>query len=222
MVARLMAAGRDHLGLRRQVFFVGTGGYDSHDGLGTKHPLLLRSLDESLTSFHDAVDLMGARDQVTSFTASDFSRTLSANGDGSDHGWGGHQLVLGGAVHGNRVVGTLPTTALDGADSFKRGDLVPTTSVDQYAATFAKWMGAGSSELDAVVPNIGRFASDDLELFRTQPDPDGGGGTGGNGGGGGTGGSGGGGGGTPQPDGAISDSTDDGGLQPARRIAAPD
>ncbi len=172
MVARLMAAGRDHLGLRRQVFFVGTGGYDNHNDLGSAHPGLLRYLDESITSFHSAADLMGARDQVTSFTSSDFSRTLSTNGDGSDHGWGGHQIVVGGAVRGNRVVGTLPTTALDGPDSFGRGDLVPTTSVDQYAATFARWMGAGASELDAVVPNIGRFATSDLQLFESETEPD--------------------------------------------------
>ncbi|MEM1334644.1 MAG: DUF1501 domain-containing protein, partial [Actinomycetota bacterium] len=147
MVARLIAAGRDVLGLRRQVFFVGLGGFDNHDGLVAEHRPLLSALDSGLAGFHAAMTAMGAGDQVTSFTASDFGRTLVSNGDGTDHGWGGHHLVIGGAVAGNEVYGDVPVTADDGPDDVGRGRLLPTVSVDQYASTFAGWMGAGSSEL---------------------------------------------------------------------------
>ncbi|MFN3255881.1 MAG: DUF1501 domain-containing protein [Ilumatobacter sp.] len=162
MVAKLIAAGRDTLGIKRQVFFVAMGGFDNHNGLTTRHPLLLAGLDGGVASFYRATQLLGAADSVTTFTASDFGRTLVSNGDGSDHGWGGHHLVVGGSVRGRRVFGSVPTIADDGPDDVGRGRLLPTTSVDQYAATLASWMGAGTSELRAVVPNITNYAVTDL------------------------------------------------------------
>ncbi len=169
MVAKLMAAGRDSLGVRRQVFFVSMGGFDNHNGLLQRHPELLAGLSGSLTAFHRATQRIGISENVTTFTASDFGRTLTSNGDGSDHGWGGHHLVMGGSVRGKRVYGTVPAIADDGPDDVGRGRLLPTTSVDQYASTLARWMGAGSSELDAVVPNIGNYSVKDLGFLR-EPD----------------------------------------------------
>lgn len=166
MVARLIAAGRDTLGVKRQVFFVSMGGFDNHSGLISNHRPLLEAIDGALTSFHAATKLLGLERNVTTFTASDFGRTLAGNGDGSDHGWGGHHVVVGGSVNGRRVFGTMPEIAIDGPDDVGRGRLLPTTSVDQYAATLARWMGAGSSELSAVVPNIGNFDSSDLGFLR--------------------------------------------------------
>ena len=166
MVAKLIAAGRDTLGLRRQVFFVSMGGFDNHSGLAVRHPQLLTGLNGSLNAFHRATQQMDVADNVATFTASDFGRTLTSNGDGSDHGWGGHHLVMGGSVRGKRVYGTVPTIADDGPDDVGRGRLLPTTSVDQYASTMASWMGAGSSELSAVVPNIGNYSVTNLGFLR--------------------------------------------------------
>lgn len=171
MVARLISAGRTELGLRRQVFFVGLGGFDNHDGLVDRHRPLLSAIDSGLAGFHSAMQAIGAGDEVTSFTASDFGRTLVSNGDGTDHGWGGHHLVVGGSVNGNRVYGAVPTMADDGPDDVGRGRLLPTTSVDQYAATFASWMGAGSSELDAIVPNLSNYSVRDLGFLRPPGTP---------------------------------------------------
>ncbi|MFK8024690.1 MAG: DUF1501 domain-containing protein [Ilumatobacter sp.] len=170
MVAKLIAAGRDQLGLKRQVFFVSIGGFDNHNGLAREHPALLRAIDSSLAGFHAASTSLGAADQVTTFTASDFGRTLTSNGDGTDHGWGGHHLVMGGAVRGNRVYGSVPVIAEDGPDDVGRGRLLPSTSVDQYAATIATWMGAGSSELSAVVPNIDNYAVQNLGFLTGSAD----------------------------------------------------
>jgi uncharacterized protein (DUF1501 family) len=167
MVAKLIAAGRDTLGLKRQVFFVAMGGFDNHSGLAARHPELLAGLNGALSQFYRMTQDMAVAENVTSFTASDFGRTLTSNGDGSDHGWGGHHIVMGGSVRGKRVFGEVPVIADDGPDDVGRGRLLPTTSVDQYAATFASWMGAGSSELGAIVPNLGNYDIADLGFLRT-------------------------------------------------------
>ncbi len=165
IVARLILAGRDALGLRRQVFFVGLGGFDNHSRLVEEHRPLLESLDIGLSGFHSAMRAVGAGDAVTSFTASDFGRSLVSNGDGTDHGWGAHHLVVGGAVAGNRVVGALPVVADDGPDDVGRGRLLPAVSVDQYAATFARWLGVAESDVGLVAPHIDAFTQRDLALF---------------------------------------------------------
>ncbi|MGQ0529454.1 MAG: DUF1501 domain-containing protein [Panacagrimonas sp.] len=161
MVARLISV-RQRLGLQRQVFFVSMGGYDTHDDQLVDHPLLLGQLSAALTAFHDATLELGVASQVTSFTMSDFGRTLRTNGDGSDHAWGSQAFVVGGAVAGGRLYGTFPSLAINGPDDVGSGRLIPTTSWDQYGATLGRWLGASNSDLDLVFPNLGRFASRDL------------------------------------------------------------
>ncbi len=165
MVARLISA-RQALGAQRQVFFVSLGGFDLHDFLVDQHPGLLAQVGGALKSFYDATVELGVSHQVTAFTASDFGRTFSSNGDGSDHGWGSHHLVLGGAVAGGRFHGSLPQLALNGPDDVGQGRLLPTTAVDQLAATLARWMGVSESNLPLVAPHIGNYTQRDLGLFR--------------------------------------------------------
>lgn len=161
MVARMIAA-RGALGQRRQMFFVQQGGYDFHDNLLTDQAARLRELGDAMAAFYQATAALGVANQVTTFTASDFGRALQHNGRGSDHGWGGHHFVMGGAVQGNRVYGQFPTVALNGPEDSGRGALIPTTSVDEYTATLARWFGVSLSNLPVVLPNIGRFPSRDL------------------------------------------------------------
>jgi uncharacterized protein (DUF1501 family) len=161
MVARMIAA-RNGLGQRRQMFFVQQGGYDFHDNLLTDQGNKLRELGDAMAAFYQATASLGVANQVTTFTASDFGRGLQHNGRGSDHGWGGHHFVMGGAVQGNRVYGQFPTVALNGPEDAGQGRLIPTTSVDEYVATLARWFGVSLSNLPLVLPNIGRFASRDL------------------------------------------------------------
>jgi len=168
MVARLVNA-QSQLGLKRQVFFVRTGGFDLHDNqvvLGNTvsgaHTNLIRDISQSLNAFYNALSSIGAQNQVTAFTASDFGRTYNTNGDGSDHGWGSHHLVLGGAVNGGDIYGRMPTFAINGPDDTGLGRWIPTTSVDEYSATLAKWFGVSAGDLPIVLPNLGRFAKPDL------------------------------------------------------------
>lgn len=164
MVARMIAA-RGALGQRRQMFFVQQGGYDFHDNLLTDQGNRLRELGDAMAAFYQATASMGVAQQVTTFTASDFGRGLQHNGRGSDHGWGGHHFVMGGAVQGNRVYGQFPTVALNGPEDAGQGRLIPTTSVDEYAATLSRWFGVSLSNLPTVLPNIGRFPSRDLAFL---------------------------------------------------------
>jgi len=156
MVARLIAV-RNQLGHRRQIYFVTQGGYDTHGDLN-QQPLLLQKLDEALVGFHRATVALGVENQVTTFTASDFGRRLATNGGGSDHGWGGHHFVIGGAVRGGDVYGRYPAIQQNGPDDWREGTLIPTTSVDQYGATLARWMGVAAADLPVVFPNIARFS----------------------------------------------------------------
>lgn len=160
-VARLIGA-RDDLSMERQIFFVAAGGFDSHDDQLLNQPGLLENVSLAMTAFYDAMVELGTSDRVTAFTQSDFSRTLTSNGDGTDHGWGGVQLVIGDAVAGQRMYGTYPDLALDGPDDVGGGRLIPTTSSDQYAATIAKWFGIPDVDLDLVAPNLANFTTRDL------------------------------------------------------------
>jgi uncharacterized protein (DUF1501 family) len=164
MVARMIAA-RAPLQAQRQVFFVSLGGFDTHDFLPDQHPELLAHVAGALKSFHDATVELNVASQVTAFTASDFGRTLTSNGDGSDHGWGSHHFVIGGAVAGGRFHGSLPSVTVNGPDDVGQGRLLPTTAVDQLAATLAGWMGVSDSNLALVVPNIGNYSQRRLALF---------------------------------------------------------
>lgn len=164
IVARSIAA-RQALGVNRQVFFVTMGGYDHHDNLIGGHNTLLGQLDFAMDAFYQATAEMGIADKVTLFTASDFGRTLSSNGDGSDHGWGGHHFVLGGNVKGGRHYGVAPEVSTTAPTQVGQGRLLPTLSVDQYGATLSSWFGAGSSEMSALFPNIGNFSGTNLGFF---------------------------------------------------------
>ena len=161
MVARLIAA-RNALGTKRQVFMVSLGGFDLHDDLTANHPTLLTAVGSALNAFYSATVELGVANQVTTFTASDFGRTLSINGDGSDHGWGGHHFIVGGAVKGRQIYGKVPTVAVNGPDDVGQGRLLPTTAVDQFAATLATWFGVSDSELPLVLPNIGAFTTKNI------------------------------------------------------------
>ncbi|HSY18718.1 MAG TPA: DUF1501 domain-containing protein, partial [Candidatus Acidoferrales bacterium] len=178
MVARLIDAGNravgsptNGFGMKRQIFFCQVGGYDLHSGqtnftsgnvISGAHANLLAELSQSLSTFQDAMDQLGLGNKVTAFTASDFGRTFPANGQGSDHGWGSHHLISGGAVKGGQTYGTFPTLAINGPDDTSTGRWIPTTSVDQYFATLAKWFGVDQSNLPVVFPNLSRFSPTDL------------------------------------------------------------
>ena len=161
MIARTIQI-RGTLGVRRQVFFCGMGGFDSHDNQNQDQPGLFADLSRCMNAFEAAMVELGTENMVTTFTASDFARTLTSNGDGSDHAWGGVQLVMGGSVAGKDVYGTYPSLALDGPDDIDGGRILPTTSVDEYSATLAKWLGVQSGDMPTVFPHLSRFAHPDL------------------------------------------------------------
>jgi len=171
-VAKLVH-GHGVLGSNRQLFFAGQGGYDTHgnqvsasNAAGGQHAQLLQVLAEAMACFHNAMVAIGMGNAVTLFTQSDFGRTFRPNNSlGTDHAWGNHQLVLGGAVQGGQTYGTYPSLQLGGADDVGQnswelhGRWIPTTSVDQYAATLLRWLGAGEGQLDTILPNLPNFGS---------------------------------------------------------------
>ncbi|HVR92004.1 MAG TPA: DUF1501 domain-containing protein [Novosphingobium sp.] len=161
MVAKLISVS-SQLGAKRQVFFVSTGRFDNHNEIPTLHPLLQQNVADALRAFYDTTVELGVAGQVTTFTASDFGRALSSNVDGSDHGWGSMHFMLGGAVGGGRYYGINPVIMNNGPDDIGQGRLIPTMSVDQYAATFASWFGVPASRMAEIVPNIGNYAGSAL------------------------------------------------------------
>jgi uncharacterized protein (DUF1501 family) len=179
MIARLIEAGNratanGGFGMKRQIFFCQVGGYDLHTGqtnfttnnpnnvLAGAHSNLLAELSQSFFAFQRAMEQLGLSQQVTAFTASDFSRTFPSNGEGSDHGWGSHHLIVGGAVKGGRTYGVFPALAVNGPDDTGTGRWIPTTAIDQYFATLATWFGVDNGNLATVFPNLGNFASRNL------------------------------------------------------------
>jgi uncharacterized protein (DUF1501 family) len=170
-VARMIAQ-RATLGHNRQIFFVSIGGFDTHTGQNQFQPPtpafqglagLYQQIGQALAAFYQATVNLGVADSVTTFTVTDFNRTFRPNGQGTDHAWGGHHFVLGGAVQGQRLYGAFPTLALGGSsDADSLGRWIPTTSIDQYGATIAKWFGVAPVDIAQVFPNIGRFATPDL------------------------------------------------------------
>lgn len=165
MIAHLISA-RETLGMRRQIFFVGIGDYDTHGDQVNRYPALMRELNHALSSFYQATVELGVSEQVTTFTASDFGRTLTSNGDGTDHGWGSHQMVMGDSVMGNRIFGTMPELAIGSNDDIGEGRIIPTTSIDQYAATLARWYGLSPSQVAETFPSLANFNSADLGFMR--------------------------------------------------------
>ncbi len=151
------------LGMKRQIFFAATGGFDTHGPQLGAHAGLLGGIDSAMKGFNDALTSINMQDSATTFTASDFGRTFDSNGRGSDHGWGSHHLVMGGAVKGKQIYGNFPELALGASpQDAGRGRWIPTTSVDQYGATLAKWFGVSDTDLPIVFPNINNFATADL------------------------------------------------------------
>ncbi|MGH8051331.1 MAG: DUF1501 domain-containing protein [Arenimonas sp.] len=161
MVARLIAA-REVLGHKRQIFFVSLGGFDNHDSLA-EHPDRLKIIADGMAAFYQATVALGVDQNVTTFTGSDFGRPLKSNGTGADHGWGAHHFVVGGSVRGGNVYGKFPQMVINGPDALdNQGHLLPSTSVDEYAATLANWFGVSSTDMPIVIPNIARFAQADM------------------------------------------------------------
>ena len=167
-VARLVASA-PQMGLRRQVFFVSLPGFDTHSTQNAAHADLMGQLAQALAYFDTALSNVGGSDlrgSVTTFTASDFGRSFTTNGDGTDHGWGSHHFVMGGAVRGGNIYGQYPTLGIDDT-GFSNPDmvgtaLIPTTSVDQYGATLGAWFGVSSTDLASIFPNLGNFNSANL------------------------------------------------------------
>jgi uncharacterized protein (DUF1501 family) len=160
-VARIIAA-RAGLGARRQVFFVNMNGFDTHDSQRTVHADLMARLAHGLTYFDATLSSLGGSDmskQVTLFTASDFGRTFTSNGDGTDHGWGSHHFVVGGAVKGRAIYGVFPETGVGHDRDVGSGSLLPAISVDQYGATLASWFGLSPTQIVDVFPNIRNFST---------------------------------------------------------------
>jgi uncharacterized protein (DUF1501 family) len=158
-IARLIAV-RGALGVKRQVYFASIGGFDTH-GIDQRadQAELLGNVSNSMAAFYRATVELGVANNVTAFTMSDFGRDFPANGNGgSDHGWGSHHVVVGGAVQGGKLYGTFPTLRVNGPDDTSGGRWIPTTATEQYAATFAKWFGLSNSEIATVFPTLNRFA----------------------------------------------------------------
>jgi uncharacterized protein (DUF1501 family) len=157
-VARVMA-GRTALGVTRQIFFVQLGGFDTHDTQAKRLSTLLSQLGAAFEYFDQLMITAGLSSQVTLFTVSDFGRTLTANSDGTDHGWGSHHIVAGGAVAGQNIYGQYPIVGANMANDVGAGRLIPTTAVEQYGGTLGRWMGLSDSQVREVFPNFGNFGS---------------------------------------------------------------
>lgn len=162
MILRMISA-RSSLSMKRQIFFCSVGGFDTHDNQLTNQNALLKQVSDAVADFYQGTVDLGISDKVTLFTASDFNRTYTTNGKGSDHAWGSHQFVVGGAVQGAQIYGSMPVLQASGPDDTgARGSWIPTTSVDEYSATLAKWFGVSASDMPSVLPNIRRFARPDM------------------------------------------------------------
>ncbi len=148
-----------HLGASRQIFFTTFGGWDHHDNVIGNQANMLPILSNALGEFNASLIEMGLQDQVTTFTISDFARTLTTNGNGSDHAWGGNQMIMGGAINGGTIYGTYPSLYLDGnnINLNERGRMLPTTSVDEFYAEIALWFGVSPNDLNYILPNLCNF-----------------------------------------------------------------
>ena len=151
---------RGPLSVNRQVFQAGMGGFDTHSEQTRSLPALLGQLSEAAEAFRTVMQGEGLWNDVTLFTASDFGRTLIDNGDGTDHGWGAHQFVMGGGVNGRRIYGSIPAPDLSLPQyTSQSGRLIPSVSVDEYAATLGSWFGLTDGELNGVLPNLANFGT---------------------------------------------------------------
>ena len=156
MIAKTIA-GRTGLDVTRQTFFLQLGGWDHHDDVIGNQQVMLPYVSSAVGAFYNALVQLGVQDKVTLFTASDFGRTLTSNGKGSDHAWGGNHFVVGGSVNGKTIYGSYPSLYNDNPLDVGRGRLIPTTSTDAYFAELALWLGVSKSDLPLVLPNISYF-----------------------------------------------------------------
>lgn len=164
MVAQMMSA-RNTLDVSRQTFFIGMGDFDTHGDQLRRHVLLLAQLSDALDAFYNATVELGISDKVTTFTTSDFGRTLTSNGDGTDHGWGSHQLIMGDAIKGGDIYGAFPELIIGGNQDSGEGRIIPSISMDQYAATLASWYGVPAGNYSTIFPNLHNFNDLDLGFF---------------------------------------------------------
>lgn len=157
-VARIIA-GRASLGVSRQIFYVQLGSFDTHNNQAQIHAQLLTQLGAAFEYFDGLMVGMGLSNNVTAFTISDFGRTLTCNTNGTDHGWGSHHFVVGGAVQGQDMYGQYPVVGVNQDNDVGAGRLIPTTAVEQYAGTLARWFGLSDSQIRTVFPNFANFGS---------------------------------------------------------------
>jgi len=159
---------RDVLGLPRQVFYVTLSGLDTHSDQSTDLPAKHQELSMAMAAFKKAMVELNAWNDVTAFTMSDFGRTLTANGNGTDHGWGSHHFVMGGSVNGGKIIGNIPEPTPDSSRFTKRrARMIPTLSIEQYASNLGSWFGLNNDELNQLFPNLTRFDSAAIDLFST-------------------------------------------------------
>ena len=156
LIAKTIAV-RDVLNVKRQTFFITIGGWDHHDEVLNNQVAMLSVVSKALSEFQTAMEELNLSDCVTTFTASDFGRTLTSNGNGSDHAWGGNVMVMGGAVKGGQIYGEYPSLALNSKDDVGGAILLPSISTDEYFAELSKWFGVSNGDLNYVLPNVGNF-----------------------------------------------------------------
>jgi len=156
MVAKTIAS-RDTLGFSRQIFYVHIGGWDHHDELLISQSDKLTEVNQALKYFNDVLTELNMNDSVTTFSVSDFARTLTSNGNGTDHAWGGNAFMMGGAVNGKEIYGTYPSLVLNDDVNVNGSVIIPTTSADSYMAELALWFGVPASELTTIFPNLSNF-----------------------------------------------------------------
>lgn len=164
MIANLISI-HSTLGQNRQIFFAGMGGFDTHDNQANFLPVLQSSLAQAMAAFDADLQARGLDDQVVTFTQSEFGRTLTSNGDGTDHGWAGHQIVMGNSIDGGKIIGDLPEQVLNSQDDLGDGRIIPTTSLEQFGVPFARWFGLTENEINEVFPLLGRFDANRVRLF---------------------------------------------------------
>lgn len=164
MIARVIQA-QSVLGQRRQIFFASLGGFDTHDDQVNQLPRLQNILAEAMAGFDADLQARGMADNVVTFTQSEFGRTLTSNGDGTDHGWAGHQVIMGTPIQGGRIQGDVPEQVINSQNDLGDGRMIPTTSIEQFGAQIAQWFGLGQSEIADVFPHYSRFGRAGFELF---------------------------------------------------------
>jgi uncharacterized protein (DUF1501 family) len=162
-IARVIAKRSTLFGMQRQIFFCSIGGFDTHENQLTPHANLFTQLSQAMKAFYDATVALGVASSVTSFTLTDFGRTLVPTGSGSDHGWGSHQFVVGGSVVGSDFFGAFPILTPGGPDDQgSQGRWIPKIALDQFGWTLAKWFGLSTADKGTVFPNISNFTTQDL------------------------------------------------------------